>query len=86
MTQSDANQTVLDRKNKLFNAKKTGTIDIEPTWESLCNLSERGGLSPKELMQACKIADMVRQAQKQGAKSVTFSFPDKNTCEVEVNN
>lgn len=67
------------------NLKQIGTLDIEPTWESLCNISQRGGLPPKELMQACKIADMIRKAQKDGAKSIVFSFPDKQTVTFEVN-
>lgn len=54
--------------------KKTFTIDLEPTWESLCNASQDGALEPAELMPACIIADKIRQAQKAGANSITFTF------------
>jgi hypothetical protein len=50
------------------------TLDIEPTWEALCNLAQGGALPPEELMPACKIADIVRQAQKKGATAVEFRF------------
>ncbi len=66
-------------KNKII-----GTIDIEPRWVDLCSLSTRGGLSPKFLLPACETADVVRQAQKQGKKGVTFLFLDDGTCEFEV--
>ena len=64
--------------------KQIGTIDLEPTWENLCNMAQSGHLQPKELMQACKLADIVRQAQKQGKKSVTFTFPNNKEAEVEI--
>lgn len=51
-------------------------INIEPTWESLCNLAQGGVLPPKELMQACKLADMVRQSQKNGDRYIKFNFTD----------
>lgn len=54
------------------------TIDIEPTWEYLCRMV----INPEDLMPACKIADMVRQAQKRGSKSITFTF-DKDDIEIE---
>ncbi len=50
------------------------TIDLEPTWEALCNAAQQGHLPAKELMPACKIADIVRQAQKAGKKQVIFTF------------
>lgn len=59
---------------KAYKYPRTTTIDIEPKWADLCMISERGALRPKELLPACKIADVVRQAQKHGAKSVSFSF------------
>ncbi len=59
-------------------------IDIEPTWESLCNLSQKGGLPAKELLPACIIADKVRQSQKEGAKSVTFFFCEDGSVEFQV--
>lgn len=46
------------------------TIDIEPTWETLCNLVE----NPLDLLPACIIADKIRKAQKAGALSITFTF------------
>lgn len=60
------------------------TIDLEPKWVELCNLVKRGGLSPEFLLPACETADVVRQAQKQGKKGVTFLFLDDGTCEFEV--
>lgn len=59
-----------------------GTIDLEPTWESLCNASQVGALQPIELLPACIIADKIRQAQKAGAESITFTFGD-NGIEIE---
>jgi hypothetical protein len=58
--------------------KETQTIDIEPTWEALCNMAFHGHIKADLLMPACKIADTVRQAQKRGDKSVTFKFTGKN--------
>lgn len=54
--------------------QKTMTIDLEPTWEGLCHLVVKGNLPADELIPACKLADIVRQAQKQGKAKVTFSF------------
>lgn len=59
--------------------KIVGTIDIEPTWESLCYAVNRGALKGEALLPACKIADAVRQAQKKGKKSITFKFKDKQS-------
>lgn len=60
--------------------KRIGIVDTEPTWVGLCNAAQSGAIEPKELLQACKTADVVRQAQKDGKKSVTFEFTknDKN--------
>ena len=65
---------------------KITTIDIEPTWEELCNAAQSGALQPKELMKACVIADIVRQAQKRGDKSVTFIFNDGGSILVQTTN
>jgi hypothetical protein len=64
--------------------QKIGTIDVEPTWESLCISSYKHGLTAEVLMPACKIADAVRQAQKKGAKSITFKFGKDNLISLEV--
>lgn len=53
---------------------KVMTIDLEPTWTELCNASQAGALQPRELLPACQIADKIRQAQKAGAESITFTF------------
>lgn len=53
-------------------------IDTEPTWVALCHVAERGALNAKELIPACMIADSVRQAQKNGAKSITFFFDESS--------
>ena len=50
------------------------TIDIEPKWEDLCRMAQSGHLPAKELMPACQLADIVRQAQKEGKQSVSFIF------------
>ena len=63
---------------------KKMTINIEPTWEQLCKMAEIDRLPPQELMPACKIADIVRQAQKKGKKSVTFTFVN-GEVQVKVN-
>jgi hypothetical protein len=57
----------------------TTFIDIEPTWEYLCKMVT----DPKELRPACVIADHVRQAQKSGAKSITFTF-GKDAIDIET--
>ena len=59
-------------------------IDIEPTWESLCRGVSIGSIKDANiLMPACKTADIIRQAQKRGAKSVTFTF-EGNNANVEI--
>ena len=57
--------------------KYAGTIDIEPTWETLCKMAQQGVLPPEQLMPACQIADTIRQAQKRGAKKIIVGFPKK---------
>jgi len=59
-----------------------GTIDIEPTWETLCNMAKRGVLPAEQLMPACKIADTIRQAQKAGLSGVIVKFPGKTGAAV----
>jgi hypothetical protein len=61
-------------KIKKAEIKEQLTIDVEPKWTSLCNLVQSGHLEGKFLQPACKLADVVRQAQKSGKKSVTFKF------------
>jgi len=53
-------------------------IDIEPTWCELLTWVQNGMLEAKNLLQACQVADEVRQAQKSGKVSITFTFEDKN--------
>lgn len=67
------------------------TIDIEPTWVSLCrttrNISNQKAVKDllKELESACTMADKIRQAQKSGANSITFIFnKENNQVEFEV--
>jgi TRAP-type mannitol/chloroaromatic compound transport system substrate-binding protein len=48
-------------------------VDIEPTWVALGRLMIKEQFSG-QLDPALKIADIVRQAQKRGSKSVTFKF------------
>jgi len=58
------------------------TIDVEPTWVELCNMVKNTSNQSAvrklvdELKPAAKVADIVRQAQKSGAKSVTFTFDE----------
>lgn len=54
----------------------TEIIDIEPTWESICNMVSRGFAKADVLMPACKIADVIRQAQKKGVKRLIITFGD----------
>lgn len=65
--------------------KFVGTIDCEPTWETLLKEITSGVLKTEILLPAIRIADVVRQAQKQGKKQVIFSFPNtKGNIKVEV--
>lgn len=59
-------------------------IDIEPTWEAILKGVESGALKAEALRPVCKIADMIRRAQKDGKKSITFSFEGKDTIVTEV--
>ena len=58
-------------------------IDIEPKWLDLCKEVGRGNFNAEILEPACKIADIVRQAQKQGKKEVVFTFVG-DTVKVET--
>ena len=64
----------------------TQKIDLEPTWEDLCRAVASGALKDAMILKpACKIADIIRQAQKQGKKEVTFSFQgDRGEMSYEV--
>lgn len=68
---------------KKVSDKPTMTIDLEPTWEQLCGAAQSGALRPIELLPACKIADIVRQAQKAGKEKVVFTF-ENGEVSVEV--
>lgn len=61
-------------KTTVYEAEKKTFIDLEPKWTALCKMAHRGVLPAKELMPACEIADIVRQAQKEGKESITFKF------------
>lgn len=52
-------------------------IDIEPRWVNLCNMADRGYIKASALLPACEMTDVIRQAQKTGAKSVTFRFANR---------
>jgi hypothetical protein len=61
------------------------TIDIEPTWDALLNVAKRmtgdhaAGIL-EELRPCAKLMDVLRQAQKKGARGVNFTFtPDDDT-------
>lgn len=69
--------------------EKTKYIDVEPKWEDILN--EFIKISsihkhPQELLDqlrpTCRIADIVRQAQKSGKKSVTFTFGAGKTFKI----
>jgi hypothetical protein len=53
---------------------KKQTINIEPSWESLCIAVGRGALNAEVLLPACQLTDAVRQAQKSGANQVIITF------------
>jgi len=55
----------------------TEYIDLEPTWVELGRCVAGGALNVNELKPALEIADKIRQAQKKGAISISFTFdPD----------
>lgn len=64
-------------KHKPSKPEPAGTIDLEPTWAGLCRIASRGAINAEELMPACKIADLVRQAQKAGKAEITFDLSSK---------
>lgn len=53
-------------------------IDVEPTWVEILNMVKSGHLDANhsDLEKACTIADVVRQAQKSGKPSITFTFTE----------
>jgi len=64
---------------KIKKTKVIATIDCEPKWKDLLPLyadwirhgtSEQKELVIKELEKLCKVGDMIRQAQKQGKKTI----------------
>jgi len=60
-------------------SKRVMRIDIEPTWESIGRMVERGYTTADQLKPALKLADTIRQAQKSGAKGVNFSFRSRKS-------
>jgi len=68
---------------KIPKMKYAGTIDLEPKWVDVCRMAERIPKAVPELMPACQIADVVRQAQKHGKKGVMFTFPDRKTMKIK---
>lgn len=54
-----------------------GYIDLEPKWADLCRIAQRIPKITPELMPACEVADVVRQAQKKGKSGVLFKFANK---------
>src|SRR3990167_10667976 len=61
-----------------FIKRIANTIDIEPTWEFLCDMAARGILPAANLLPACKISYKIKQSQKQGKKAVTFLFMEND--------
>jgi hypothetical protein len=59
-------------------------VDLEPTWEAMCKMTTSGHIKADLLLPACKIADVVRQAQKAGHKSITIVFEDDNKIRISV--
>ena len=59
-------------------------IDLEPKWEELCRAFSRFDPIILELMGACRTADIVRQTQKNGAKSVSFIFCEDGTVDTQI--
>jgi hypothetical protein len=71
-------------KIQKFREIKRKYIDIEPTWEALLEGVRNKSLPADVLKPACEIADLVRQAQKQGKKSITIKFKDKQSKAIVV--
>ena len=61
-------------------------IDLEPTWLEIFNMIKSGHLKvgDSDLEKACVVADIVRQNQKSGAKSVTFIFCEDGTVDTQI--
>lgn len=51
-------------------------IDLEPTWTEILNMVKSGHIDIKytDLEKACRVADIVRKAQKDGKEFVKFVF------------
>jgi hypothetical protein len=64
------------------------TIDLEPTYVELYSMVKSGHLKIEfsELQKACVIADIVRQAQKSGKPSLTFTFNEDGSCQANDGN
>ncbi|MFZ2992416.1 MAG: hypothetical protein WA061_01760 [Microgenomates group bacterium] len=64
---------------------ETKYINLEPTWIEVLSMVRVGALNVESsgLENPCKIADAIRQAQKKGEKSITFTFTDDNTIEFD---
>lgn len=60
-------------------------IDLELTWMEILNMARSGVLkaSDSDLEKACQVADIIRQAQKDGANYVKFVFVG-GEIEVEI--
>ena len=60
-------------------------IDLELTWMEILNMARSGILkaSDSDLEKACQVADIIRQAQKDGANFVKFVFV-AGEIEVEI--
>lgn len=56
-------------------------VDLEPKWVDILHGVIAGYYEPEELRPACEIADKIRQAQKKGAISITFTF---KSDEIEI--
>ena len=63
----------------------TEYIDLEPSWVEVYNMVKCGALKIENsgLDGICKIADAARRAQKNGEKSITFTFTDENSIEFD---
>ena len=59
-------------------------VDFEPMWSTVLDMVKDGSLPAEELSQACEIADIVRQAQKQGLKKIEFVFNNKPNGNISI--
>lgn len=63
--------------------QQTGTIDVEPTWVAICRMVGLGTVKAEELIPACRLADIIRQAQKSGNEKITFLLNKNGNISVE---